>query len=155
MTAALAETAHALIATLGLLWAVAVGAEFLTVFAESWGSLRVKAEDDEDKRQNFGGFIAQAAATTAPLVLFAHGFFSSIAVSPGLALYAAGAVVAAVLIGALLGWLFGALAKPLAPTMHFLAAPLALVSLVLALVAAWPSMPLIIHGLVLVFARFV
>jgi len=151
----LLETAKALFATLGPFWAGAVACECLTVFAESWGGLRVKPEGEEEPNRGFAGFVAQAAAIVAPLVLLTHGFFASIALSPSLALYAAGAVVAAVLAGAVLGWLFGAIAKPAAPVLHFLAGPLSFVTVVLALIAAWPSLPLIFHGLMLVFARFV
>ncbi|MES1197159.1 MAG: hypothetical protein ABUL55_00910 [Pseudomonadota bacterium] len=146
---------HQFITTLGPLWVAAVGAEFLTVFAESWGSLRVKDVEDEDKRPGFGRFVAGAAAVTAPLVLFTHGVFVTIALSPTLSLLAAGAVIGSVLVGSLLGWLFGAIAKPAAPTLRFLAAPLSFVAVVLALIAAWPSMPLIMHGLLLVFAHLV
>ncbi|MGD9965429.1 MAG: hypothetical protein AB7T59_02825 [Hyphomonadaceae bacterium] len=137
-----------LVQIVGLWFLAAVALEALAVFVEQAGAAR--SPDDETARPGAVSLIAFLLSLITPGLLLAHGFLATHGQDQTLRVIAMTAPIAAVLFGALLGAMFGAVAKGAAPAMRKLALPLDLVALAVAVYAALPSIRILIaaaqHG---------
>ncbi|MFT3726762.1 MAG: hypothetical protein QM759_02930 [Terricaulis sp.] len=133
----------AMMATVGFWFLLAVGLEFASVYAEQAGAVH-KPEGEAAKREGFGGFALALTTTLTPAFLFLHGFFLTAASALPVRIAALGAVVAAVLLGAIIGRLVGMGWKSGAGVMRALALPLGLIAFVIAIYACRPSLEALI-----------
>jgi hypothetical protein len=125
-----------ILGVLGLGYAAALVLLAVTVFTEQAGAAR---SPEEDEGRHRGSAIALWAANVlTPLLLLAHAFTATSA-HEDMRLEAMIAPVLALLGGALIGAIFGAMAPGASPLMRRVMLPLALIALAAALYAAWPS----------------
>jgi len=133
-----------LIDAAGVLFLVAVAVEFVAVFAEQAGAAR-SPDEDAPKRSGGNALLAVSALLT-PGLLLAHGFLVTHGADTTLRIWAMGAPVAAMIGGALVGGVFGAVARGAAPLMRRIALPLGLAALAVTLAATWPSIRILIDA---------
>ena len=108
----------------------------LTVFVEQAGAARSPEEDGH--RTKLSATALWAANVLTPALLLGHAWIATSA-REELRLEAMLAPIAAMFGGALLGAMFGAMARGAAPVMRKTALPLALVTLAVTVYAASPS----------------
>lgn len=130
-----------LIQTAGLWFLAAVALEALATFVETAGAAR--SPDEDSPRRGLGALAVLAVTTLTPGLLFVHGFLSTHGVDPMVRLWAMGAPAAAMIGGALLGGLFGAIARSAAGLMRRLALPLGIAALIVTVYATMPSIALL------------
>jgi hypothetical protein len=123
--------------TAGLWFVVACALEAIATFVEQAGAARSPDEDAE--RRGFAALAILAVTTLTPGLLFAHGFLSTHGADTMLRIWAMGAPAAAMIGGALLGGVFGALARGAAPYMRRVALPAGIAALVVTIYATMPS----------------
>ena len=133
----------ALVETCGAAFLAALGLEALAVFVEQAGAARSPEEDDA--KRGAGTLALFVAGALTPGLLLAHGFVATNR-QEDLRIWAMGAPLAAMLGGALLGAVFGAIARAAAPFMRKAALPLDLAALVVAIYATWPSIRVLIDA---------
>lgn len=130
----------------GPLFLAAVGLEFLAVFAEQGGSARRAGE--ERPRAGFGAMMLMILALLTPGLLFVHAFITTVGIEEEVRYWAIGGVIAAVVLGAILGMaagLFGG--EGVSRLSRALALPLGLAAFGLAIFVARPSINLLIDWL--------
>jgi hypothetical protein len=132
-----------LIAALGALFLVAVALEFVAVFVEQAGAAR--APEEEAPRRKSGTLAMMIVSTLTPGLLLVHAFLATRG-AQDVQLLAMATPFIAMIGGALLGAVFGALARGAAPTMRTLAAPAGLIALGVTIYAAWPSIQLLLQA---------
>ena len=132
-----------LIQTVGLWFLVACALEALAVFVEQAGSVRSPDEEDGRKR-SASALLVFVLSLLTPGLLLAHGFLTTNGQDQTLRVIAMGLPIAAVLVGALLGAIFNAFAKGLAPAMRKIALPFDLAAFAVAVFAALTSIQTLI-----------
>lgn len=133
-----------LIETVGLWFLVACALEALAVFVEQAGAAR--SPDDDHPRSGAITLTAFMLSLLTPGLLLAHGFLATREADQTLRVFAMGAPIAAVLIGALAGAILGAAARGAAPTMRKLALPLDLGAFSVAILATLPSIRILLEA---------
>jgi hypothetical protein len=133
------------IAIAGVWFFIACAAAFAAVFVEQAGAARSPEEDGAHKPA--ASLMLMLASLLTPGLLLLHGFFLTASVDAMLRIWVMAAPIAAVLVGSILGAVFGALARGAAPTMRRLALPLGLAALALTLYATSPSIVALANGL--------
>jgi hypothetical protein len=127
----------ALIQTAGLWFVVACALEAVATFVEQTGAARSPEEDAP--RRGFAALAVLAATTLTPGLLFAHGFLSTHGADAALRIWAMAAPAVAMIGGALLGGVLGALAPGAASVMRRLALPAGIAALIVTIYATLPS----------------
>lgn len=127
----------ALIQTAGLWFVVACAFEAVATFVEQAGAARSPEEDAQ--RRGVAALAILAVTTLTPGLLLTHGFLATHGADATLRIWAMGAPAAAMIGGALLGGVFGALARGAAPVMRRLALPAGIAALVVTIYATMPS----------------
>jgi hypothetical protein len=133
-----------LIASAGVWYFAACAGVFAATFVEKAGAPR-SPEEDHDRKRTIVLLHIFAPLLTYSLLLVHAWFLTTAMDSPRLLLVTA--ITAAVLLGSMLGAIFGAVARNAAPTMRKLALPLSLAALALTLFATWPSIVALVNGL--------
>lgn len=87
------------------------------------------------------------ASLLTPGLLLVHGFFLTAAVDTLLRIWIMAAPISAILLGSIMGAIFGAFARDAAPVMRKLAMPLGLIALAVTLFATSPSVVALLNGL--------
>jgi fucose permease len=138
----------------GLLWVAAQIVEFFAVISET-GAVSPDADGKKLKHKTLPALLISISALLTPGLLYAHAYvaWASSAESQDPILtfvttIGSLSVVFVVFGGALIGALIGALAKQTKPLLYNAALPLNLLALVLAFIAALPSLPLLIETVV-------
>jgi hypothetical protein len=131
-----------LINIVGVWFFVAVALETLAVFVEQAGSTRAP-EEDAPKRGATAA-LAFLLSLLTPGLLLAHGFLATHGQDETLRVIAMGLPVAAVLVGALVGAIFSAVAKDAATIMRKLALPLDVVAFAVTVYATLSSILILI-----------
>lgn len=134
-----------LIATAGLWFFAACAAELAAVFTEQAGAARSPEEDGE--RNGAVALMMTLASLLTPGLLLVHGFFLTAAVDTLLRIWIMAAPISAILLGSIMGAIFGAFARDAAPVMRKLAMPLGLIALAVTLFATSPSVVALLNGL--------
>jgi hypothetical protein len=131
-----------LIELAGLWFLAAAALEFVAVFVEQAGAARSPEEDAS--RGKLANAALMLAALATPGLLLAHAFLVTHEADIIVRVWAMGAPIAAMLGGSILGGVFGALARGAAPSMRKVAPVLSLAALAATIVAAWPSILVLI-----------
>ena len=132
-----------LIATAGLSYLAACVSVFVAMFIEQAGAARSPEEDSERKRAAMLVLLLATFATVGLLLL--HGYFVP-ADNEAWRFGIMATPIAAMMLGSLLGAIFGALARGVAPLMRKLALPFVLVAFALTLYAAAPTIVALADG---------
>lgn len=135
---------ESLIGIVGIWFFAAVAAEALAVFVEQAGAAR--SPEEEGPKNGATALLALVLTLLTPGLLLAHGFLATHEQDQTLRVIAMGAPIAAVLLGSLLGAIFGALARPAAPAMRALALPLDLAAFAVTVYATLPSIRLLLEA---------
>lgn len=132
-----------LIQIVGLWFLVACALEALAAFVEQAGSAR-SPDEEGGRRHSASALLAFTLSLLTPGLLLAHGFLSTHEQDQTLRAIALGLPIAAVLLGAMLGAIFSALAAGAAPTMRRLALPLDLAAFGMTVFATLTSIQVLI-----------
>jgi hypothetical protein len=130
-----------LIATAGIWFLAACALEALATFVEVAGAAR--SPEEEAPRRGVAALAVLAVTMLTPGLLLAHGFLSTHGAEPMLRVWALGAPAAALVGGAILGGVFGAVARPAAALMRKLALPFGVAALAVTIYATLPSIVLL------------
>ncbi len=131
-----------LAAFVGLAFLAAVAAEGFAIFVEQTAAGAKKAESDPPASA-VGGAVQGIVSMVAPGLLLLHGYFVTVG-RPDLVAGAVGLPVAALVVGAILGRISGAVAQPLAHAFRPLALPAALLGFAIVVWATWPSIQVLL-----------
>ncbi|MGE0742218.1 MAG: hypothetical protein AB7O98_12835 [Hyphomonadaceae bacterium] len=132
-----------LIEAAGVWFLVAAAAELVAVLVEQAAAAR-SPEEEAPRRGGPSAALLAVSALLAPGLLLAHGFLATHGGDTMLRAVAVGTPIAAMIVGALLGGILGAVAKGAAPLMRRLALPLGLIALAVTIFATWPSIQTLI-----------
>jgi len=135
-----------LIATAGIWFFAACAAALASVFVEQAGAAR-SPEEDGERKSGAAALMLMLVSLLTPGLLLLHGFFLTAAVDTLLRIWVMAAPVAAIMLGSILGAVFGAVARGAVPVMRKLALALGLAALALTLFATMPSIVALANGL--------